>query len=347
MITARRTLFTASLALLPLTLAFAPRADEIGFAPEDDSTTTRSLAIDVALFFDDLRVVVDGQEMPVPMDELGSGLVFNIAMDVADRFVKSSDGRPIELVRTYESLSMQGGHEGETESMDEVDEIVDKPIRFLWDDEEGEHVASWADTTATASDELLESLDVDMDFRMLLPSGEVSKGDTWTVKGTELAWLFLPGGMPAGSEEADDDEMFAMIEESLEAQMEESFRDFEVVCTYNGAREEGDTRVGDITFTYRGAATIDLGDIIDQVVADQGGEMGIEADVTASVKLEFDGTGGLLWDLGTRRAHSMHMASEMSMLVDVEADIAAAGEEHSIEASMELSGNGKWNMTTK
>jgi hypothetical protein len=346
MITVRRSLFASTFALLPLALAFAPRADRLSFGPEEAATVSRSLSIEFALYLEDLRVVAEGQEVPVPIEGLDSGIVISLAMDVADRFVKSRDGRAIELVRTYERISMEGGPQGEAESLDDMDKIVDKPVRFLWDADDSEYDVTWADATTRGDDALLEGLDVDMDFTMLLPDREVSKGDTWTVSGPELALLFLPGGMPTAPGDGAD-EVWPMVEAAIEGQLAEAFKGFEVLCTYQGARSEGDTRVGEITFVYRGAATIDLTELIDAVISAQGGEMGIEADVSASLKLEFDGTGALLWDLVGQRAHAMNMGNELVLMLEASADIDAMGQQISGELSLEVSGNGKWVMTTR
>lgn len=342
----RFALTTLALGALPLVLAFAPRADKVTFAPKDDSEVAREFSFKAAVYLDDLRVMVDGQEMPVPTDELSGGILFDVAMEVADRFVKSDEGRVIELVRTYGKIRGEAGPEGETESMDGIDELVDKPVRFRWNESDGEYDVTYADEKAAGKPELLEALAPDMDFTMLLPEGEVAKGAKWSVKGDELALLFFPGGMPVSLPD-DPSGMSKQVEEALESQVAAAFKDFEVACTYQGAREEGSTRVGEITFSFQGKVNIDLTDILRTAIEAQAGEVDIQVDITANLGLEFDGSGILLWNLAAGHVHSMDMTNEMVLALQAEADVDAMGQQFSGEISLEASVNAKSNLTTR
>lgn len=345
MSTVRRILFTAPLVLAPLAPAFAPPGDELAFAPEGDSSVQREISVELAFYLDDLRVLVDGQEMPIPVEGMDSGILLELVVEVADRFVESRDGRALEMVRTYEKVSVQGGPEGETKSLENAGKIVDKPIRFRWDAEDSEYEVTWADEDARGDDELLEGLHADMDFTMLLPDGEVSVGDTWSATGPELAFLFFPGGVPGSAD--DGGEIQRIFEDTLEPQIEEAFRDFEVLCTYRGLRTEGETRVGEITFAFDGGASLDLTDLIQAMVAAQGAGEEVELDVRATLRLEVDGSGTLLWNVADQRAHSLSMGSEMVLMLEAEADITAHGDQTSGELTLEVSGNGEWRMTTR
>src|SRR5690606_34558557 len=134
--------------------------------------------------------------------------------------------------------------------------------------EDEDYDVTYADDKAAGKPELLDGLAPDMDFTMLLPEGEVAKDAKWSVRGEELALLFLPGGVP-GSMPDDPSGVGKMVEEAIEAQLAEAFRDFEVACTYQGARDEGGTRVGEIAFSYQGKARIDLTDILRSVIEAQ------------------------------------------------------------------------------
>lgn len=345
----RFALTTSALVLLPLVVAFAPVADRVAFGPEDDSEATREFSLQLALYLDDLRIVADGQEVPVPVEGLDSGILIDVAVEVLDRFVRSDEGRVVELVRNYEQITGTAGPEGETESMDGVDELVDKPIRFLWDAEEDGYKVSFADEEARGEDDLIDGLLPDMDFTMLLPEAEVSKGDTWSVRGKELALLFLPGGIPTPTDDdGEDADIKQLVEDALEAQLGESFRDFEVTCVYQGTRAEGDSQVGEIAFDYQGKAAIDLTELIQSIVAARASEMGdVQMEVVANLSLEFDGSGILLWDMAAGRSHSMDMTSEVVVMFEAEADVDAMGQQVSAEFSAEVSGNGKWNAVTR
>lgn len=342
----RFALSALALGALPLVLAFAPRADKVTFAPQDDAEVSREFSLKAALYVDDLRVVVDGQEMPVPTDELSGGILIDLAMEVADRFVKSGEGRVLELVRTYEKIRGEAGPEGETEAMTDIDGLVDKPVRFRWNAEDEDYDVTYADDKAAGKPELLDGLAPDMDFTMLLPEDEVAKDAKWSVRGENVALMFFPGGVP-GSMPDDPSGVGKMIEEALETQFAEAFRDFEVACTYQGARDEGGTRVGEIAFSYQGKARIDLTDILRSVIEAQASEIEVQIDITASLGLEFEGSGTLLWNLAAGHAHTMNMTSEMVLMLEAEADIEAMGEQHSGEVSLEASANVQWNMTAR
>lgn len=335
-----------ALGALPLVLAFAPRADKVTFAPKDDSQVSREFSFKAALYVDDLRVTADGQEMPVPTDELSAGILFEVAMEVADRFVKSGEGRVLELVRTYEKIRGEAGPEGQTESMTDIDGLVDKPVRFRWNAGEEDYDVVYADEKASGKPELLESLAPDMDFTVLLPEAEVEKGAKWTARGDELALVFFPGGIP-GALPDDPSGVGKMIEEALETQFAEAFRDFEIACTYQGARDEGGTRVGEIAFSFQGKVRIDLTDILRTAIEAQTSEVEVRIDITANLALEFEGTGTLLWNLAGGHAHTLDMNSEMVVNVEAEADIDAMGQQISGELSLEASVNAKWNMKTR
>ena len=334
----------ALLALLPLGLAFDPRADALAFGPEDDSSVSREVNFDLALYLDDARVTANGQEVPVPTEELGSGFVLDLSMVVLDRFVSSRDGRAIELVRTYEEVEGRAGPEGETEAMDDVDEIVDLPVRFRWDEEAGEYDVTWADGDRSGDDALLEDLHPDMDFTMLLPRGEVEDGETWTVSGEELGYLFFPGGMPGSQDDAD---VPAELIEEVETTLAEAFKDFEVRCTYTGSREEGDARVGEIAFEFDGDVSIDVSDLLMRVLEEQLADQPVTFDLTAVIDLEFDGNGALLWNPAAARAQAFRMLSEVVVMLDGSADVDAEGQSMTGEAFVELSGTGRWGMTTR
>jgi hypothetical protein len=187
-----------------------------------------------------------------------------------------------------------------------------------------------------------------MDMLELLPKGEVSEGDSWEVKGEGLAHVFLPGGVPADPD-ADDspeaDEIFELIEEELDAQLGEAFDAFAIRCTYKGTREEDDLSVGVIEFEFKGDAAMDLSDMIQSLLDLQGGDMGLEAEISASVDMELEGKGTLLWNMGAGHIQSCEMTGEMTMMVDIEADIEAQGEAHTGELSAELSSEMNWAMS--
>ena len=59
-----------------------------------------------------------------------SGDYVEDTVNVAESFVRSAEGRPLELIRTYEELSGQAEAMGESQSMENVEELEGKSVRF-------------------------------------------------------------------------------------------------------------------------------------------------------------------------------------------------------------------------
>jgi hypothetical protein len=343
----QRTKFAASALALPLLVAFGVRGENLAFAPEDGTSLDKELSMEVSLYVEDLSMIVDGQDMGgMMMGELDEALSFNALISVTDEFVKSANGKHVELLRTYNELSAEGGTESEREAADGFDELEDSTILFKWNEEEGEYTKSFHESEG--EEDLLENLEVDMDLLGLLPEGEVSEGDTWEMDGSDALSLFAPGGFPSGGGGEDDDEVMEIISQELESQFDEAFEDFSIECTYKGTQEDGDSTYGEIAFEFEGEGAIDLSELLMQMIDLQaeGAEIEIDADITAGLDLSFKGTGTLLWDPKTGHLRSYEMSCEMTLLADVVAAIDVMGQSQEFEASAELSGSGAWTMTT-
>jgi len=343
---------TLSLALpllaLPL-LAFVGRADKVTFQPEEGSSVSKELEFSATFYLDDMRMVVDGNEMPAEMmgGAMEEGLLIDMTVGVTDEYVKSGNNKVLELLRSYDELSMEAGPESQAENVDEFGKLEDTTVSFKWDEESGEYVKSFHESEGDV--DLLENLEADMDFTALLPDGEVSEGDTWEVKGKKLGGVFLPGGMPGGADmdEPEAEEFEELFKEEMESQLQTAFEDFAIKCTYVGTRDEDDVAVGVIEFKFEGDMEIDLADLIQQVIELQAGEMDFSADIAATVAAEFEGEGLLLWNMKAGHMHSFEMSGDLMITGDIEGDIDAMGEAHSVELSIEASGELAYGMTTK
>jgi hypothetical protein len=326
------------LALVPLFLA-----DEIAFRPASGSSVSKELAIDVELGLDEVSMSMNGQELPPEM--LGQAadqkLLVNLVMEVTEKYVSAKEGRPIELLRTFDDLSANLEFGGESETTEGADELKGKTVRFAWNDDEKRYDKSWHESTG--DDEDLESLSEDMDLRVLLPTKSVSEGDTWEAAGVDLAPLFMPGGFANGGEE--DDEESAAIEEEVVAQLESFVKEFKVTCKYAGMREDGDVKAAEITFVFEGAPKLDMGAIIERVAAAQGDAP--EADVSAIVGASFKGEGTLLWNTAAGHVHAFEMQSALELDVDISADVNEEGQAFKVEIGAAASGQVTWKMSAK
>ncbi len=334
---------------LPL-VAFSLRADEVSFHPAAGVAVSKELTVSSTFYVDDISAAMDGSELPPQMMEaaMEEGIMFEALIEVTDEYVSTQDGKLLTLLRTFDNLALEAGPESGAESVDEFGELEDSTVHFQWDEESGEYVKSFHE--GDGEEDLLEGLLADMDLLALLPDGEVSEGDTWEATGEGLATVFLPGGIPAASTDEDDEsaELNDLFEEEIEAQFEEAFEGFAVSCTYAGTREEGDLNLGVIEYKFEGTAAIDLSDLLQAAIDMQGEQMGgLEADIMASIDMEFEGEGTLLWNLEAGHISSFEMNGELTLIVDIEADIEANGESHSGELSAEISSEMAWAMTAE
>lgn len=344
-----RIVLAALVASLPALHAFQPRFDSVTFAPEAGTTVDKELSLEATFYLEDVNMVLNGSEMPPEMmgEAMDEGLVMSASVEVSDEYVSSRGGKHIELLRAFTGMALEMGTESDTETVDEFAEIEDFVVRFKWDADEEEYVVSYED--GSGDEEMLEGLSPDMDFLALLPEGEVDRDDTWEVSDVEsLTTLFFPGGLalPSPGDE-EGAELFEELSDELEAQLRDSLDDFTVDCKYNGSREDGESHLGEIGFRFEGQASLDPSDILSEMIAIQGGEMDITADISATVDFEFEGEGTLLWDLGAGHVAGFEMASEMLILADIEADVEAMGDSQTVELSAEVSGEAEWELTTE
>lgn len=335
---------------LPVGAAIVARAVLLKFQPEDGSSVDRTFEFKTTFYMDDIQLTVDGQEVPAEMmaGQFDGGVLFHLAMEVSDEFVKSGGGRPLELIRSYDSMTFEAGPDGETEEMDEPPEIIGRKVRFRWDEDEGAYIKSYADDgndEKGGEDPTLEGLKVDFDCLALLPDEEVSEGDTWSVAGERVATVFFPGGMVMAEPEGEDAEVFEMVRESLQEQLRDAFEDFAIECKYVGTRED---KLGEIELRFDGDASLDLTDILMTIAEMQAGELGMDIDATFTLDLEIEGEGTMLWNLESGHLSSFTLSNDMTLMVNASADIGGAPDgDHSMEAYAEFSGKGEWSLSTQ
>jgi hypothetical protein len=340
----KKKLSLLGLVLTPALFAFGLRGDSISFKPEGGSEVEKSCSMSGSLYIDDIMITADGEQLPAEMfgEALDQAMEIELLMGVTDQYVKTADGKPMVLLRTFNEISTTMSAGGEEQDGDEP-ELVGSTVKFTWNDDDEEYELSFEDGDGDVDG--LEGLDVDMDFLCLLPDDEVDVGDTWEVSGEHVATLFFPGGFPGGGGEEDGAEMMDLAGDSLGGQMEEALEDFVVECTYKGDDEDGGAV---ISLEYEGELSMDLSDLAMQALEMQDmGEMEMDMDITISMDFELEGEGQMTWDMKAGRAKAFEMSAELIMLLDASADIEAMGESHSGEATVEVSGEMAWEMSVE
>jgi len=339
-----RTIITTALLAAPLLLALDLRGDSLAFHPEAGSSVDKEMVIAGAMYIDDVMLNVDGEEMPAEMlgDMTDMAFELEVSEEVTDEYVKSADGKALVLMRTFNDIAVSMTAGGETQEP-EVSDMVGSKIKFSWNEDEEKYDVTYEDGDGDEED--LEGLDPDMDFTFLLPDGEVKEGATWEVTGMQAMRMFLPGGTISAPADGFDDEMgFGdMFEEVVMPQLEDAVEDFTVDCTYNGMDEDGAARIG---FEFEGEMSIDFSEMVMAALEEQDmGGMEVDADITMTLDIEMEGKGTLSWDTEAGRAAGFEMAADVMLLLDAAADIEAAGEAHTAEGTVELSGELEYEMS--
>jgi len=340
-------LLRASLAGTALT---APGGgNDLAFRPEAGASLTKAFETTGEFSLDDASIIADGQDISAMIGQLEFSMETRATYEVTDLFKAVAEGRPVELLRTFEVLesvtSMSMTQVPEIPEVNAQSELEGKTVAFRWNAEKGEYELSFHESEG--DDELLEGLEEDMDLRLLLPDGEVEVGGSWTIALEALAPLWMPGGnlhmMPEG-ENADPEamEMFEGFVDSLGDRFGELLEG-ECVCTFKGLREEGGARVGEIEIEIEVAGSMDLRELLNQIVetamAEAPTEIALEFEIaTADLAVDYEGTGTLLWDVTAGRLHSLSLNGEVGFGIKLAASIEAMGESHSFDASFEMSG---------
>lgn len=330
---------------IPLTLAFAAVADDVSFHPAKETKSAKELRIEAEFRVKEASFTMNGEPMPGEMmDQIASQeFLLSLAIDATETFTATKDGKPTDLLRSYDKMEAKFEAGDETNTPDKPNELEGKVVRFQWDDKASEFKKSYHETTG--DDAALENLIDDMEVRAILPTKKVSEGDTWEVAADDLMALFFPGGIAAGApeESADGPDMDAMGEE-MAKQLEEAFKEFKVACTYKGARDAGGTRVGEIAFQYDGKGSLDLDPILEQA-KDAFGDGAPEMDMSATCSMNLKGEGVLLWDLATGTMHSYEMKSNFGLDISIQIHAEPEGQQIEVALSGSIGGDVTWDLS--
>jgi len=327
-----------SIVAAPVLLGFA--ADELLFRPKADHELKKELRIDVEIKPEKVDFTVNGESMPPENLGVSSDVAAKVKLVVAatDKYVQSKEGRPTDLLRTFDDLDLSFEAGEDQEDAPDFDELEGKTVRFQWNGDSESYDKSFVESEGDEA--LLGRIIEDMDVRVLLPGKKVVEGETWEVLGDRLLPLFLPGGLPGeiGSE-SDREEMQTALDE-LRSALGKFQEDFKIACKYKGARDEGGVRVGEIDFTLRNTGKADLSRMIQTISAME--ESDIHPEVDAQADIDLDGSGILLWDVAAGRIHSLSMHAEASLDLDIKANFDVEGENFDLSVKARFACNADW-----
>jgi len=341
-----------------LLLAPAP-GEEVVFQPKPETSLTKTIEIVGEFALDEMSILVNGQDLGGMIPDISMDMHQASRIEVTDVYQKVADGRPVDLIRTFDVLNGRltmevAPSEADIPEMASSSELEGLSVAFHWNDEKGEYERSFHD--CDGDEDLLEHLEEDMDLRAFLPDEEVGVDDDWTVELKDLASIVMPGGnlhlQPDGMEADEEglkviEELMAGFGDELEEQLEGECR-----CTFKGVREEDGLRLGEIAIDIEVATTVELSrfleTIIEKGIEESGAGDMIQFNLDAAdLSVDYEGSGTLLWDLAAGRVHSFHISGDATLGVDIVVNIEAQGESQDIDASMEFSGSLEQTLTAK
>jgi hypothetical protein len=255
-----------------------------------------------------------------------------LRVSATDKYVQAKDGRPTDLLRTFDSLRLTYQTGEKKEDAPKFDALEGKTVRFKWNANTEAYEKSLKDDKGDEA--LLEPLSEDMDVRVLLPAKKVTEGDTWEVPGQKLLPLFLPGGLPGPIGTPDDKEEMSTVFEEVRSTFAKLQDDLKVRCRYRGAREEGGTKVGEIEFEFATRGKTDISHLVETLLSME--EEGVKPDADGNAEVEVHGSGTVLWNLGDGRIHSLSMQTEAGIDLDVKVRFSVDGDDIEMVAKVKL-----------
>src|SRR5204863_622045 len=114
---------------------------------------------------------------------------------------------------------------------------------------------------------LLKTQQVDMDYRMMLPTKEVAVGDKWEVP-TDFVKQILDG-IKNGDMGDDEAGIQSILQDELFPQMEKMLDKFKTTCEYKGHRDESGVDAGVIAISIEGKGDLDLKSMLESLIEEQ------------------------------------------------------------------------------
>ncbi|MBL8857458.1 MAG: hypothetical protein JNL28_03000 [Planctomycetes bacterium] len=297
-----------ALALLAVCLPAdkAPR-----FAPADATTLKKTITTDTKVRSTSIKVKFDDEEHSA--DEDGASVAFDNSesFTITDEYVKSADGRPVHLKRTFEDLTgktvqtMDDGSDPEETAKEQTSELTSKTVVFKWSDKDEEYTAKFPDDEGDEA--LLKDLEADLDFITFLPKKDVKEDDEWQVTGKAARILMFPGG-DMKLESTDD-------EDNDTAELDRGLRDnfnAKITAVYKGTRTEGETK----------CAVIEIKGNLSTHGEMDGGNM--------SLVIEVNVTGEILWDVTKNHVHMVSVQGEDKTVYTTNYELDMDGERHTM-----------------
>ncbi len=338
----------------PFLVAFGAFAEAPKFAPADGLSLSKRVTTKTELSLDEMSMVMNGEEMPF---EMNIDSTVTVVTAVTDEYAGVADGRPVKLKRTFDELnssteaSMSNPMSGDSDTTSSgSSDLEGTTVVFSWDADLEDFAVAF-DEDSDADDELLEGLTEDLDFRMLLPPGDVSEGDTWSIEPNAIRSILAPcgnvkivpddaagGGMDMGG---GGPMSMGQFLDNLEGN---------VTATFAGLEDADGASIAVIELEIDVNSAMDLTEWFTEMMENQempeGMEFEIEVD-SFDTEFLFEGSGALRWNMSTGVVHSLEVTGDVKQSNDTSMNIAVGGMEQNMEQSMEFAGTQTITLTTE
>ncbi len=349
----RSTALLLSACALPVALAFTAPKTTVAFAPSEGTSLTKTFTSEVDLALDDMSMTMNGEELPIEM-EMDMNVTAVTSMSVTDKYEAMGEGSPLRLVRVYDEIgattsmsmeiSVMGQQQSQDEDLDSSSDLEGETVVFEWSKDESSYKVSFPEDSE-GDEELLEGLSENMDFRALLPTGDVSEGDEWEIKVAGLIDVLTPGGNLKLVPEDMTPEMQQMMggmggngmgsmQDWLEGELEGT-----ATGKFAGMREIDGAEYALIEVTISIETAVDMTDkmmeAMDEMEMPQGAEMEFDH---LDLEFQMEAEGQLFWDIKAGHFYSFELTGSTGILVDTGMAMNMGDQEMSIENTVEMSG---------
>ncbi len=324
----RSALAAAGILVLGLSSYLLPR-DGVAFGPGADSKLSKSFEGQAEVSIDSLKVLVNGEEQESGMEGDQSG-VMTYSIVVTDHFKALEGDRPTDLLRSFIEISGTSESSDGESSEGSLEDLEGKTVHFTWDPDAGAYTVKYED--GEGEEDALNLLIPDMDYRVLLPKGEVDDGAQWEIGGAELLRVLLPGldlrQAAASGMELNGTAIPAKVVELMDKFLEGS----KGTCTYAGTSEVDGVTLAEIGIEGKinGTTEFNPAELAPEETMDFGGDMNM------TLTLDLDVKGTLLWNSQAGHFHSFELTSEgtMDMLMNMKIPDMDFDVETTAEASL-------------
>lgn len=320
----RTSTYAAALAV-PTLLAFSAVAPEkISFAPKAGTSVTKTFTTITEMELEDMEVLVGGQAPPMGDPEMT--LESSQTVTVSDTYGEMKDGQLTSLSRTFDGIELASDMEmtgamAQDISIEGSSPLEGKTVEFKWNEKDETHDVAYAKDEEGEA-EHLEGLTLEMDLTGLLPTEDISVGDSYDIGTGALAQILGPGGdlaievdggggmgMP-GSDPSQMGDFSAFFDEGVDGSGTGKLKEI---------RDVDGIRVAVIEIEFDVSGSADLSEAMEEGMKNNddlpaGVDMAIDR---MEMAMTYEGSGELLWNLDAGHVHSLDMEGEVTTEMDM------------------------------